>query len=119
MNIGAFIRGCLSPWLPTSFFKIVLRFYSCLLILFALIKPGMAQKITEPNWNPDTVRVRYFDDCCSKPFPPSVRFPYYGVTGRTFTETDGAYVDQMRDADSLRLLFTVRHRPASGRGEIV
>lgn len=78
----------------------------------------MAQKMREPNWDPDTVRVQYYDDCCSKPFPPSVRAPYHGATVRTLTSADGTYEDQMRDAESLRLLFIVRHRPAAGHAEL-
>ena len=80
--------------------------------------PVLGQKITEPGWDPDTVRILYFDDCCSKPFPPSARFPYHGATVRTITQPDGTYEDQMRDAESLRLLFAVQHRPAIGHAEL-
>lgn len=80
--------------------------------------PGLAQTITEPGWDPDTVQVRYYDDCCPRPFPPSARFPYHGVSVRTRPLAAGAYEDQLRDAESLRLLLTVRHRPAAGHAEL-
>lgn len=96
----------------------VTKFCLCLLVLVVTIKPGVAQKIREPNWDPDTVRVLYFDDCCSKPHPPSAHFPYHGATVRTLTKADGTYEDEMRDAESLRLLFRVQHRPAAGHAEL-